>query len=176
MMLGDNKEHSLQEADDKLSEQFKLTDEERSELLPSGQQPVFRNRLGWARTYMKKAGLLTTPSRAKFIITDRGLSLLKENPKDISAQFLTRYQEFVDFKSVKKPKDNGGDFNTTEINDSQTDKTPEEALEYAYQKLRSELAKEVLDVVKNCSPWIFRENGNRLNCQNGVWRLKKRCR
>jgi len=152
-MLSDRKEHSLQEADDFLSEQFGLTDEERRELLPSGQQPVFRNRLGWARTYMKKAGLLMTPKRAHFKITDRGMELLKEDPKSINAQFLTRYQEFVDFKSIKRTKEN-------EISDKNhldfiSDKTPEESLEYAYQKLRLELANEVLDVVKSCSPEFF---------------------
>ncbi len=152
-LLSDKNEHSLQEADDKLSEHFNLTESERGELLPSGQQPVFRNRLGWARTYMKKAGLLTTPSRAKFVITERGLSLLNENPKEISAQYLTRYQEFVDFKSIKKTKDNGEELDGNEF--IPTDKTPEEALEYAYQKLRFELAKEVIDVVKNCSPGFF---------------------
>jgi len=154
-LLADKKEHSLQEADDKLSEHFKLTESERSELLPSGQQPIFRNRLGWARTYMKKAGLLITPSRARFVITERGLSLIKENPKEITAQLLTRYQEFVDFKSIKKTKENGEDLGETRTTEISTDKTPEEALEYAYQKLRSELAKEVLDVVKNCSPGFF---------------------
>lgn len=153
-MLGDGQEHSLQEADDYLSEQFKLTDDERRELLPSGQQPVFRNRLGWARTYLKKAGLLSTPKRAHFKITERGLELLKEKPSEISAQFLTRYQEFVDFKSIKKNKENGDESEESNY-DISTDKTPEESLEYAYQKLRSELAKEVLDVVKNCSPTFF---------------------
>jgi len=53
-MLNDRQEHSLQEADEFLSDFFSLTDKERRELLPSGQQPVFRNRLGWARTYLKK--------------------------------------------------------------------------------------------------------------------------
>ncbi len=153
-MLEDRQEHSLQEADDFLSEQFNLSDEERRELLPSGQQPVFRNRLGWARTYMKKAGLLSTPRRAHFQITERGLALLNENPTEINAQLLTRYQEFVDFKLIKKVKgpDNDSDENHYDI---MTDKTPEESLEYAYQKLRSELAKDVLDVVKRCSPVFF---------------------
>ncbi len=153
-LLGDKKEHSLQEADDILSQQFELSEEERSELLPSGQQPVFRNRLGWARTYMKKAGLLSTPLRARFQITERGLALLKENPKEITSQYLIRYQEFVDFKSIKKTKENGEE-QKGENPEVATNKTPEEALEYAYQKLRSELAKEVLDVVKNCSPAFF---------------------
>lgn len=153
-MLSDGQEHSLQEAEDFLADQFNLTEDERRELLPSGQQPVFRNRLGWARTYMKKAGLLSTPKRAHFKITERGVELLKEKPKEITSQFLTRYQEFVDFKSIKKKKDNGEESDENHY-DISKDKTPEESLEYAYQKLRSELAKEVLDVVKNCSPAFF---------------------
>lgn len=153
-MLSDGQEHSLQEADDFLSDHFNLTEDERRELLPSGQQPVFRNRLGWARTYMKKAGLLSTPKRAHFKITERGIELLKEKPAIITSQLLTRYQEFVDFKSIKKTKDNDEEAEENHI-DIATDKTPEESLEYAYQKLRSELAKEVIDVVKSCSPAFF---------------------
>lgn len=152
-LLSDSKEHSLSEAHDFLAEQFKLTDTERDELLPSGQQPIFRNRLGWARTYMKKAGLLTTPIRAHFKITERGLSLLKDKPKEITAQLLTQYQEFVDFKSIKRTKESGEEQNEHDF--TSADKTPEEALEYAYQKLRSELAKEVLDVVKSCTYTFF---------------------
>lgn len=152
-MLSDGKECSLQSADDYLSTHFKLTEEEKRELLPSGQQPIFRNRLGWARTYMKKAGLLLTTKRGYFMITDRGKDLLKENPKEITSQFLTRYQEFVDFKSIKRVKD--ADEIEIDHLDNINNKTPEESLEYAYQKLRSELAKEVLEVVKNCSPRFF---------------------
>lgn len=153
-LLSDSKEHSLQEADDQLSEYFKLTDNERRELLPSGTQPVFRNRLGWARTYMKKAGLLSTPKRAFFTITERGLSLLRENPTGLSAEFLNRYPEFVEFKSIKRVKEHDEKLNDYEI-DTTDKKTPEEALEYAFQKLRTELAKEVLEVVKSCSPSFF---------------------
>jgi restriction system protein len=153
-LLSDKQEHTLQEADDALAKHFKLTDLERDELLPSGQQPIFRNRLGWARTYMKKAGLLATPSRAKFIITEKGIDLLKEKPKEITSKFLKRYPEFVEFQSIKKIKDNVIE-QSFEISSIIDGKTPEEALEYAYQKLKSELAKEVIDVVKNCTPAFF---------------------
>jgi restriction system protein len=131
-----------------------LTDLERDELLPSGQQPIFRNRLGWARTYMKKAGLLATPSRGKFIITEKGIDLLKEKPKEITSKFLRRYPEFIEFQSIKKIKDNVIE-QSFEISSIIDGKTPEEALEYVYQKLKSELAKEVIDVVKNCTPAFF---------------------
>jgi restriction system protein len=151
-LLSDSKEHALQEADDTLSAHFKLSDDQRRELLPSGAQPVFRNRLGWARTYMKKAGLLITPKRGYFKITEKGLDLLKEKPQSLSAQYLTRYPEFVEFKSIKKSKDSE---DISDDIDNSSDKTPEEILEYAFHKLRSELAKEVLEVVKSCTPAFF---------------------
>lgn len=152
-LLGEKNEVSLQEAHDILAKRFGLTEEERNELLPSGQQAIFRNRLGWARTYMKKAGLVVTPQRAKFAITERGRSLLKENLSDINGSVLSRYQEFVDFKSIKKPKDYDETKNQNGLDNS--DKTPEEALEYAYQKLKSELSKDLLDIVKTCSSDFF---------------------
>src|SRR5688572_2238264 len=93
--LSDRKEHSLQETHDSLAQQFNLTDSEIRELLPSGQQPIFRNRLGWARTYMLKARLVESTKRAHFKISDRGLQLLNENPKEISSEYLARYPEFI---------------------------------------------------------------------------------
>lgn len=153
MYIDDGKEHSLSETHDALAKQFELTNEELRELLPSGRQPVFRNRVGWARTYLKKAGLLTSPKRAHFQISDKGLALLKENPKEITSKLLTRYEEFVEFQSIKKnTKDNG--INNNSLLDN-ADQTPEESLEYAYQKLHSELSKELLTIIKSCSPDFF---------------------
>ena len=153
-LLSDGKEHSLNESHDKLADHFQLSEEETRELLPSGQQPIFRNRIGWARTYLKKAGLLTSPRRAHFVITDRGRALLKENPKEITSNFLKRYDEFVEFQSIKSDKTAKGE-NQKELSEPLSNQTPEEALEYTYQNLKSELSKEVLDTVKNCSPGFF---------------------
>lgn len=152
--LSDGKEHGLSETHDALAEQFKLTDDEVRELLPSGQQSVFRNRLGWARTYLKKAGLITSPKRAYFRISDKGLLLLKEKPTKITSKYLTRYDDFVEFRSIKKDKQDNGHLLQTQLVNN-TDQTPEESLEYAYQKLHSELSKELLDIVKSCSPEFF---------------------
>ncbi len=74
--LSDGQEHGLSETHDTLARQFKLTDQELREFLPSGKQTIFRNRVGWARTYMKKAGLLISPKRAHFRISDKGKELL----------------------------------------------------------------------------------------------------
>ena len=152
--IADGKEHGLSETHDALAEQFKLTDEERRELLPSGLQPVFRNRVGWARTYLKKAGLLTFPKRAHFKISDKGLSLLRENPTEITSKFLMRYDDFLEFQSIKKDKKDNGHLSQSYLVNN-ADQTPEESLEYAYQKLHSELSKELLDIVKSCSPEFF---------------------
>lgn len=150
--LEDGKEHGLSETHDVLAKQFNLTDGELRELLPSGQQPVFRNRLGWARTYLKKAELLISPKRAHFRISDRGITLLKENPIEITSKFLTRYDEFREFQAIKKDQKNIGQ--TFYLPDN-ADQTPEESLEIAYQKLHSELSKELLNSVKLCSPEFF---------------------
>lgn len=152
--LADGKEHGLSETHDALAEQFKLTDNELRELLPSGRQSVFKNRVGWARTYLKKAGLVTSPKRAHFRISDKGLSLLNENPNEITSKFLTRYDDFVEFRSIKKDKKGNGSLLQSIIVDN-ADQTPEESLEYAYQKLYSELSKELLDIIKSCSPDFF---------------------
>ncbi len=152
--ISDGNEHSLSETHDALAKQFKLTDEELRELLPSGQQPIFRNRLGWARTYLKKAGLLTSPKRAHFKISDTGLALLKEKPTEITSKFLTRYDDFVEFQSIKRTKEDKNIEPRTQL-DEATDQTPEESLEYAYQKLHSALSKELLGIVKTCTPSFF---------------------
>ena len=83
-IASDEKEHSLKEALDVLSKEFDLSTDELSELLPSGTQTIIYNRIGWARTYMKKAGLLTAPKRGHFQITERGKELIQKNPDKIN--------------------------------------------------------------------------------------------
>ena len=100
-LAGDGKEHSLRETIETLADHFSLSDEERRELLPSGRQPTFDNRVGWARTYMKKAGLLRSTRRGYFQITERGLDVLDQSPPEINAAYLRQYPEFVEFQSPK---------------------------------------------------------------------------
>jgi restriction system protein len=149
---GDGEEHQLKDAITALAEEFSLSDEDRNEFLPSGQQPVFTNRVGWARTYLKKAGLLSSPRRGYFKITDRGREILKENPKEINQKYLERFPEFVEFKSIRRERneDNGTDESELVLG-----QTPHEALESAYERLRSELASEILSSIRCCDPSRF---------------------
>jgi restriction system protein len=146
----DGAEHSLRDAIEALASEFKLSADERRELLPSGRQEIFANRVGWARTYMKMAGLLRSPRRGFLQITDRGLSVLKQKPAGIDVKFLEQYQEFRDFKALRKQPANNG-----EANDEEQTSTPEEALERAYQNLRADLAADLLNQIKQTAPAFF---------------------
>jgi len=89
-LAADSAEHRFRDAVDILADEFALTDEERNELLPSGSQAVFTNRAGWARSYLKRAGLLSTPRRGYFTMTEHGLSLLAEKPEKLNVSVLER--------------------------------------------------------------------------------------
>jgi len=147
----DGAEHSLREAVEVLAEQFKLTAEERAELLPSGQQWTFNNRVGWARSYMKKAGLLDSPRRGEFRITDRGKKVLAEKPSRIDVKYLERFPEFIAFREASR---SSNDQKQESVGDA-TDKTPEEVLEFAHQNIRQSLAQEILSRILACTPGFF---------------------
>lgn len=153
-ILGDQKEHSLKEIMEKLASEFNLSKEEQKELLPSGRQSKFVNRVGWARTYLKKAGLLKNVSRGNFIITERGLDVLKSNPPAIDVKYLEQFPEFIEFRNATK-NENGDSKDKTMSVAHSTNGTPEEILESSYQTLRQELANELLERIKKCSPAFF---------------------
>lgn len=100
----DGKIHKLADAISAISDQFNLTTAERETLLPSGTQILIANRVAWAKTYLKKAGLLTDPKRAHLQITDRGRALLKENPSEINSKSLRKYEEFNEFQNKSNQK------------------------------------------------------------------------
>ena len=153
-LAADGEEHKFSQAIDDLAEKFDLTDDERNELLPSGTQAVFNNRVGWARSYLKQAGLLNTPRGGYFTISQRGRDLLSQNPSRIDISTLEQYPEFIEFKNRKKEKkeysqDAVSSNNVAEI------ATPEDALAAAYSELRQSLEAEVLEAVMNSSPSFF---------------------
>lgn len=151
--VADGKEHTLRESEEALAGQFSLTPAERAELLPSGQQVVFMNRLGWARTYLKKAGLLDAPKRGVFRITHRGLDVLAQDPARVDVKFLEQFPEFVAFRDTSKPESVVAA--TSDRAPSRT--TPEEAIELAHQGLREQLAEELLSRILGCSPAFFEQ-------------------
>ncbi len=151
-LVSDRQEHKYRDLIEDLAVEFQVTDDERKELLASGNQAIFDNRVGWAKTYLKKAGLLDSPKRATFIITQVGLDTLKKKPDRIDAKYLKQFPSFLDFQnSSKHDNDSEEDIINTEPNEQ----TPEENLDKAYQRIRKSLASELLNKVVDLSPTFF---------------------
>jgi restriction system protein len=153
--LSDGKEHSNQETLKSLAEHFQLTEEELAQLLPSGVQPLFTNRIAWAKSHLKAAGLIESPRRGYYKVCPRGLEVLKANPTRVDLRVLNQFSEYVDFRT---PKDDIGEPKPEAATHvaNETDKwTPEDHLEYGYQRIREQLAIDLLAKVKDASPAFF---------------------
>lgn len=149
--LRDGKEYNIGEVVDSLAKEFSLSSEERQQLLGSGQQTVIRNRAGWARTYLKKAGLIESVRRGHFRITERGQSVLASKPERIDVKYLEQFPEFVAFRELRHERPDEAPTPAAVTSDA----TPEEALDAAYGRLRLDLEAELLDQVKGASPSFF---------------------
>lgn len=147
----DNKEHSKKDAIEHLAGIFHVSEEERGRLLESGLQSIFDNRVGWARTYLKKAGLIESPKRSYFKITSEGIAVLAKNPEKIDAKFLRQFPSFVEFQSIKKDKTE----NDSVEAENETARTPQELIEANFLKIKKDLAQDLLALVKQNSPRFF---------------------
>ena len=147
--LADGAVKSTRETIDVLSKHFQLTNEEIAELLPSGQQSVFTNRIAWAKAYLKKAGFLESPSRGLYKVTPRGLEALAQSNQQINSKYLKQFEEYnygnsgnnnAKKKDAQKPSDT---------------LTPSEHIEISYQRIREDLEDELLAKIKESSPAFF---------------------
>lgn len=154
--VADGKEHTKHDVAEYLVEEFKLTSEEQSELLASGKQTKFMNRIAWTRTYFGKALLVESTARGKFKVTQRGLDLLATNPLTLNVKSLKQYPEFQTFHQ-STPTDNSQDVIVNGDLQLANDETPEERLESSYQSLRKELAEVILQQVMQASPAFFEQ-------------------
>jgi restriction system protein len=154
ILAADRQDHRFRDAVERLADEFALSPEERTELLPSGQQPLFNNRVGWARTYLKQAGLLEAPRRGVLHITQRGMDLLKEQPTKIDVALLERFPEFVEFRGKRRRKDQTSQAKTVAAPSTET---PEDALSNAYRSLRAELEAQLLEEISGASPAFFEQ-------------------
>lgn len=148
-ILKDGKEHKLQDLYRDLAGYFNLNEDDIAETLPSGKQTLLNNRVGWARTYLSKAGLIKVVRRAVFTITDEGMKVLSDPGVDrIDRKFLTRYSSFNEFIN-KANQDTNDDINNTE------QKTPLELIDENYNILKKELQDGLLEKILECSPAFF---------------------
>ena len=143
---------------DSLAAQFALTDEERAELLPSGRQTVIANRVHWAKTYLKQAGLVAPTKRGHFRITPRGEAALASAGGRIDNAFLAQFQDFVDFRTrgPRLVNDDEAIFTVKErVGSEDLLASPEEQLRDIYENITTAVADELIDRLRSGSPAFF---------------------
>lgn len=149
--IADGDVHRLKDLYPILAAQFPMTAVELVQKLPSGQQLVFHNRIGWARSYLKAAGLVVSPQRGFVTLTDLGRNVLQQKPACINQQFLEQFDSFRQFKTAHRKVDALAGSNEA----ADFTATPEESMEAAHEQLQKKLAADLLDKVKQCSPYFF---------------------
>lgn len=152
MAIQDGKIYTIKDVSARLAKQLNLSADDLAEMLPSGRQTIFKNRIGWANTYLKKAGLLDRPARATIVITDAGKQVVADNPEKIDSNYLKRFPSFVDFKSTAENSDEG---DHTSANSKADDLTPDDQLEEAYKQINASLASDLLNEVLKLTPHTF---------------------
>ncbi|WP_270401832.1 winged helix-turn-helix domain-containing protein [Megasphaera elsdenii] len=148
----DGEVYKMKDVTSILAQQLNLSAEELAELLPSGRQTVFKNRVSWAKTYLKKAGLLDSPARATIVITDAGKKVVADNPDKIDSKYLEQFPSFVDFTSAPETQDSGV---TPPAVPQLTNLTPDDQLEEAYKQINASLASDLLSEVLKINSYTF---------------------
>ena len=146
----DGQEVRLRDLTNQIADRFGLTDAEREETLPSGKQSILDNRVGWAKTYLTKAGLLETTRRAHFVLSPKGKAAIADSTTRIDNNYLKQFDEFNSFQNRSSESQN----QTEEIEVNQ-DITPDEALRSAYKKINDALAQDILDRTRKVTPSFF---------------------
>ena len=145
--LADGQTHALSSLAQQIADDLALSPEDRAQMLTSGQL-TYQNRVGWARTYLKKAGLLEAPSRGTACITARGREVLGENLPSIDVKYLYRFPEFVAFHTPAADQDKP-------VPETATVESPEDTLERVSLQLRQDLAAELVEKIKAAPPDLF---------------------
>lgn len=150
--VADGQTHRMSELYEKLADEKGLTADDRAEQLPSGKQFTYRNRIGWARTYLQKAGLLEAPGKGMVRITDAGQDVLAKPPAKLNVGFLKRYPEFLEFHTGTGTTASG---KALKVEESLNNETPQETFERIHKALSSQLEEELLTHIKAAPPEFF---------------------
>lgn len=156
LQAAQTKEVHTRDVIESLARKFNLSEEDRKQLLPSGRQRTFDNRINWAKSYLKQAGLVRYTRRGYYIATDEGRKVLAEQPDRIDIAFLKRYDAFLEFQSRKGTQS----AETADVEPQDMDlsgETPDEVLREAYDVINKALAKDLLDRVREADPAFFED-------------------
>lgn len=145
-------DHSFRESQDVLAKQFDVSDEERRILLPSGRAQLFTNRVGWAKTHLKMAGLIENRARGIFRITERGAEVLRKTKGKVDLRTL---QAEPGYALARSGQSEDGEKLKSDGKIAETSRTPSEVIETAYQEVRKNTAVDLLQRIKTASPEFF---------------------
>ena len=152
-VLSDGKEWRMRDVTDALATRFHLTQQEREEMLPSGQQTLFNNRVSWAKTHLKGAGLISNPNRGKVTLSDEGRRVLATHPDAINCRFLRQYPSYLELVGRSRTDDEGEQVGA--VDGTESDQTPLELMDESFHALRRATADELLVKLRECSPGFF---------------------
>ena len=152
-ILQDGKERTMRELTELLALRFKLSDEDRQKHLPSGPQPLFYNRVAWAKTHLKNAGLIDNPVRGKVSISEAGRKVLLQKLDTINCKFLKQFSSYLKFIGQTPDMDD----DTEDVEMLESTQTPMELLEASYNTLRKATAEDLIAKLKACSPNFFEQ-------------------
>lgn len=155
-VVADGNAKSLSEVMESVCQLLQLTDDERATRLPSGKQTVIKNRIGWARTYLTKAGLLSMPSRGMIQITERGIAAMQACPERVDVRYLRQYPEFLEFHTVK-PAQAREERSALTVEEVASNNTPDELMASAFQTLIDALSDELLETIQQSSSIFFEQ-------------------
>lgn len=165
--LSDGKEHSIRELYEYCANAFNLTESDKAETISSG-MPVYMNRVGWARTYLCKAGLVAKVSRAIYKITPSGIEAIKDGLENINLEYLAKYDSFNEFLDISYKKDNKITEKTTI-----TEQSPQEQIDFAVSKMNASIADDLMAEILQISPYKFEELIVKLLIKMGYGTLKQ---
>ena len=152
-VLSDGKEWRMRDVTDALATRFHLTQQEREEMLPSGQQTLFNNRVSWAKTHLKGAGLISNPNRGKVTLSDEGRRVLASHPDAITCRFLRQYPSYLELVGRSRGDDEGEQVGA--VDGTESDQTPLELMDESFHALRRATVDELLVKLRECSPGFF---------------------
>jgi len=149
-IASDKKPHSIIDTIQGISDHFKLTEAEMKEMLPSGRQPIIENRVGWAKAYLAKAGLLYSPNRGFFEITPLGVETLAKKPVRMDNKYLSQFESFQEFRAIRHKKEE-----EKEEVLSGSAATPEELIEQGFKQYQDKLYSDLLEKLTQVDPKVF---------------------
>ena len=151
-VIKDGESYTIKDVTTMLAQRLNISSTDLADMLPIGRQTVFKNRVGWAKTYLLKAGLIDSPARATIRITEDGKKVVADNPDKIDTKYLEQFPSFLNFASASSSTD---DDCPSPAPPTQTDLTPDDQLEDAYKQINSNLASELLSEVLKLTPYTF---------------------